>query len=410
MARLMTAASLNEVVNGGGLSNRTSLPSGTDADALPWWEPQSFMLALLLAIISTVCWGSWSNTAKAAGKNLHFAHYYADFCIGTLLAAVLLLVLPGQSLLGRPNEVDPQRCLFAIAAGGIFGVANLLLTTGIALAGLAVAFPICIGTGLVLGTALTYVVDQRGRPLFLFTGVFLALLGVLANAQAYHKVQQERQRKGTRKERQGDMDSDTAESSEEQGDVSSKDSDVPSAEESEKTSEQLQPVIRFPKLLVLCVVGGLLMGSWAPLNSRSMQGRTGLSPYASFALFTGSSFVVSITLLALQQLCTGFPIPRIGTETTCGAWTRTPLRQHCWGLLGGLIWAIGTGCNSISGKRLGFALSFALGQTAPMVAVLWGLVWYHEFDGAPSVALWWLVLMFLFFGAAIALIVLGGTE
>merc|ERR1711920_678653 len=72
-------------------------------------------------------------------------------------------------------------------------------------------------------------------------------------------------------------------------------------------------------------------------------------------------------------------------------------RLHGWGLLGGLIWAIGTLSNLVSGKTLSFALSYALGQTAPVVAVLWGLLWYHEFDGAPRKAVAYLVAMFFFF-------------
>merc|ERR1711879_1077021 len=81
------------------------------------------------------------------------------------------------------------RIAYAIGAGATFGVANLILTTAIALAGLAVAFPLCIGTALVLGTLLTYFVDQRGQPLLIFPGVLFALLGVVANARAHAEMQ-----------------------------------------------------------------------------------------------------------------------------------------------------------------------------------------------------------------------------
>ena len=49
---------------------------------------------------------------------------------------------------------------------------KLLLVAGIGLAGLVVAFPVGIGTALVLGTTLTYIIDSDGAsPTLLFAGV-----------------------------------------------------------------------------------------------------------------------------------------------------------------------------------------------------------------------------------------------
>ena len=46
----------------------------------------------------------------------------------------------------------------AIGAGAVFNVANLLLVVAIQIVGLSTAFPLGIGTALVGGTVLTYVV------------------------------------------------------------------------------------------------------------------------------------------------------------------------------------------------------------------------------------------------------------
>ena len=45
-----------------------------------------------------------------------------------------------------------------------------------------------------------------------------------------------------------------------------------------------------------------------------------------------------------------------------------------------------------------------MGQSAPLVAMAWGVLYYGEFKGAPSSAYGCLAIMVLFYGAAIALI------
>jgi glucose uptake protein len=74
------------------------------------------------------------------------------------------------------------------------------------------------------------------------------------------------------------------------------------------------------------------------------------------------------------------------------------------GLFGGLIWGIGTVFNVVAGKVTGFAIAYAIGQSAPMVAALWGLLVWKEFAGSGSRARAYLVLMFVFYGLAIALV------
>jgi hypothetical protein len=48
--------------------------SGPPADM---WSPGSFAEALPLCVVSLVCWGSWSNSAKEAGfRKVPFPHFY----------------------------------------------------------------------------------------------------------------------------------------------------------------------------------------------------------------------------------------------------------------------------------------------------------------------------------------------
>jgi glucose uptake protein len=71
------------------------------------------------------------------------------------------------------------------------------------------------------------------------------------------------------------------------------------------------------------------------------------------------------------------------------------------GLLGGIIWGIGTMCNVVAGGSAGFALSYAVGQSAPMVGALWGVFAWKEFAGAGGKAKALLALMFVFYALAI---------
>ena len=69
-----------------------------------------------------------------------------------------------------------------------------------------------------------------------------------------------------------------------------------------------------------------------------------------------------------------------------------------------MIWGVGTVFNVVAGKVTGFAISYAIGQSAPMVAALWGILAWKEFAGSGSRAKLYLTLMFIFFGLAILLV------
>eukprot|EP00041_Stephanoeca_diplocostata_P030072 m.899996 g.899996 ORF g.899996 m.899996 type:complete len:138 (-) comp23684_c0_seq8:61-474(-) len=107
------------------------------------WVPDSFGVGLGVALLSLVCWGSWSNTVKAAA-NVPFACYYADYGIGVFLTAVVYFSSLGARDLYPDGETDVviadgdnksiYKFLAAIGAGAIFNVANLLLVVAIQIA------------------------------------------------------------------------------------------------------------------------------------------------------------------------------------------------------------------------------------------------------------------------------------
>src|SRR5580700_10675837 len=123
--------------------------------------PHDFVIALIMMIASAVCWGSWANTYKGV-KNYRFELFYWDYALGIFLISLILALTMGNrandasSFFSNLHAADTSNFWFAMLAGAIFNLANLLLVAAIDMAGLAIAFPVAIGIALVVGVVLTY--------------------------------------------------------------------------------------------------------------------------------------------------------------------------------------------------------------------------------------------------------------
>jgi glucose uptake protein len=89
--------------------------------------------------------------------------------------------------------------------------------------------------------------------------------------------------------------------------------------------------------------------------------------------------------------------PLVGTPVDFSGFFEARPADHALGLLGGAIWGTGTVFNFVAASFTGVAISYAIGQAAPMVAALWGVFVWREFAGADARARTYLVLMFLFY-------------
>src|SRR5580658_1018115 len=122
--------------------------------------PETYTSALLLTILSMLCWGSWANAFKLAGK-WRFELFYYDYSAGVLVAALIAASTFGSLGAGVPFGdnilfAGKRNIAFAMAGGVVFNLANMLLVAAISLAGLAVAFPVGIGLALVVGVIWNY--------------------------------------------------------------------------------------------------------------------------------------------------------------------------------------------------------------------------------------------------------------
>ena len=317
--------------------------------------PETFPIALLMMVTSMICWGSWANSYKLT-KDYRFELFYWDYAIGIFLISVVLALTLGsmgstpEGFFANVRQADTSNFVYAMAGGVIFNVANLLLVAGIELVGLAVAFPVAIGIALVVGVVLSYAVQQTGDPILLGLGVLLAIVAVIMDGQAYAKMSAERQvvpRKG----------------------------------------------------IMVCVVSGLLMGLFAPLVTRALTVGQVLSPYSIAVFFTLgallSCFVVNVYFMRR---------PIAGEPVTFGDYVAARPVDHGLGILGGAVWGIGTVFNFVAASLVGVAISYAIGQAAPMVAAAWGVFVWNEFRGAPRSSKLYLAAMFILFPLAIVVI------
>ena len=304
---------------------------------------QSYPVAVVLLFITMVCWGSWANTQKLATKEWPFQLFYWDYALGVLvLALAFALTLGSIGTAGRSFFVDLGQANggalgLAFLGGVVFNLANLLLVVAIEIAGMAVAFPIGIGLALVIGVVVNYLATPLGDPVILFTGVALVTTAIVLDALAYRRL----------------------------------------------PSESGTATLRG---LGISVLAGILMGFFYRFVAASMSldftsptpGK--LTPYTAM-------FVFAIGLLLSNFVWNGYFMrrPVSGEPVTYREYLErgTP-RLHVIGLLGGVIWSIGMSFSIIASNKAGFAISYGLGQGAPMVAAFWGVFVWDEFEEAPD--------------------------
>jgi len=319
------------------------------------FTPSSLTIALLMMITSAICWGSWANTFKGV-KNYRFELFYWDYALGIFLISVVLALTMGStghdasSFLNNVHSADTSNIVSTMVGGAIFNLANLLLVAAIDMAGLAVAFPVSIGIALVVGVISSYILQPKGNSVLLAAGVVCAVIAVVLDGKAY-------------------------------GSLASAGRSVSN------------------KSIVTCIVSGVLMGLWAPFVAHAMTTGNTLGPY-SIAVFLTLGALLSCLIWNVYFM----KKPLVGEPVNFSGYFSGPASGHALGLLGGAIWGTGMVFNLVAASFTGVAISYAIGQSAPMVAALWGVLAWKEFKGAGSTAYVYLFVMFVFYALAIALV------
>jgi len=336
--------------------------------------PETYLSALLLIILSMLCWGSWANTFKLTGK-WRFELFYYDYSAGVLVAAVIAAYTFGSlgnelSFSDNLLVAGKRNMAYAVAAGMVFNLANMLLVAAISVAGLAVAFPVGIGLALVLGVIWNYFLNPQGNPTLLAAGVVLVMCAIVVDALAYS-------------------------------------AHAKAAKTASSSGRRASRSSTSRKGILLSLISGVLMGSFYPLVEMSKGGgvdAAGLGPYAVAFLFAlgvfFSTFIYNLYFLNL---------PVEGQPLSIVAYFKGTLQQHALGIFGGIVWCAGAIANFAAASaphkvQVGPAVSYAIGQGATMVSALWGVLVWKEFAGARANVRILLTLMFVLFLAGLMLV------
>ncbi len=329
---------------------------------------QSYPLAVVMCVLTMLCWGSWANTRKLARKDWRFELFYWDYTIGVLLLTLLLgLTLgstggAGRSFVADLAQASGDSILYALIGGAIFNLANILLVAAIEIAGMAVAFPVGIGLALLIGVVVNYVADPVGNFGLLGTGVVLVTLAIVLDAIAYRRLAGAAAAVST-------------------------------------------------KGLILSIACGVFMGMFyrfvaAAMYADPAHAATGkMGPYAAVFVFAVGIFLSNFVWNTLVM-----KKPFVGTPVAFADYFRGGFNTHMTGVLGGIIWGLGMSLSLLASGRAGFAISYGLGQGATMVAAFWGVFIWKEFRTAPAGTSRLLGAMFACFLSGLALIVLARTS
>ncbi|MEN8202744.1 MAG: GRP family sugar transporter [Bacteroidota bacterium] len=324
---------------------------------------QSYFIAVLMCVITMLCWGSWANTQKLASKKWAFQLFYWDYSLGVLLLSLILAFTmgsigdTGRSFIADLGQADGKAIGSALLGGAVFNIANLLIVVAINIAGMAVAFPIGIGLALVIGVVVNYVATPLGNPVILFAGVVLVALAIILDAIAY------------RKHSGGGRSATT-------------------------------------KGIAISILGGILMGFFYRFVAASMASDF-VSPEAGKLTPYTASVIFALGLLVSNFVWNTFFMykPVSGERATYKDYFKKgDAKLHATGILGGIIWSLGMTFSIIASGQAGYAISYGLGQGATLIAALWGVFIWKEFGRAEGLR-GLLLAMFLFFLTGLGLII-----
>lgn len=264
----------------------------------------------------------------------------------------------GRAFIGDIGQAETGNLFSAFAGGVVFNLANILVVAAIGIAGMSVAFPVGIGIALVLGVIVNYISNPQGNPVLIFGGVALIVFAIALNAAAYQKLKSQSAAKGSQKG------------------------------------------------LILAVAGGCLMGLFYKYVAVSMVTNFNvpeagkLTPYTALVFFAIGIVISNFVFNTLQM-----KRPFAGAAISFADYFNGKTKDHLIGILGGVIWSIGMSLNIIASGKAGPAISYGLGQGATVVAALWGIYVWKEFDKAPAGTKSMLNIMLLLYIAGLAMII-----
>lgn len=331
----------------------------------------NYILAILCCVYCCICWGSWANTQKmVAAKKWSFELFYWDLTIGLFLTATLAALTlgsmggEGRTFFDDMAVLDWSSIRYALLGGIVWNFGNIFLTAAIAVAGMSIGFPIGGGLAWIGGIIFNYLLITLsgqvypGNSMLLWAGVVIIVAAILICGKVYGKM---------------------------------------------STSQATTP----KKGIVLAIIAGLAIMFFYGLVVKSIDpqyltGGTGtLSPYTGVFFF-------AVGILVSTPIFNTFAMshPVQGEKVTMKDYFAGDIRTHLIGVLGGIIWMSGMAVSFMGAGAANPAISYALSNAAPVVAMIWGVFVWKEFKDAPRGTGKLIAAMFLLFVAGLVCITL----
>lgn len=333
----------------------------------------NYALAVFFFVITMICWGSWANTQKLAARTWRFELFYWDLTLGLLLTAALYaLTLGNLGTEGRPfltdiGQANASSIFNAMLGGIVWNLGNILLVAAIAVAGMSVGFPIGGGIAWILGIIFNFILvlidkgSPEGNVVLLFSGVAVIIAAIYLSMLSYKRLAREQKK--------------------------------PSA-----------------KGILLSVAAGVLIAFFYGLVVKSLDntfvsgGAGTLTPYTGVFFFAVG---VAVSTPIFNPIFMRYPVD--GNRVRIKEYFKGGFLTHSSGFVGGFIWMTGMVLSFMSAGSANPAISYALSNAAPVVAILWGIFIWKEFKDAPKGTNALLMTMFVCFLIGLVLITMSNS-
>jgi len=275
------------------------------------------MTNYLLLIFTSICWGSWANALKFTKKYKQNL-FYLDFTIASLIFSIVIWVLSKNEMasLLTPNIILP------LLGGALFACGNLLLVKSIDNYGFSLSFPSIIGGAVIIGGLLNFIKTPKNDPLLFFPGLALIFLAIIVDSYLYK--------------------------------IGSKDSATKSGPKN--------------KIFVDLLLGAIFIGVF-PLFWNYGAKTFNISELF-FALLVGHFLGIILLSIFTNYL----------TISDIKIYRKSMPNNHIISSLGAAIWVLGTYLNMIIGARIGFGVSFVIGNISPLFSAIWGIFYWKEIN------------------------------
>lgn len=330
-------------------------------------------IALLLCALCCICWGSWGNSQKlVSSEKWTFELFYWDFTLGHILMAIVGAILFGclgsgeHTLLVDLERMDMSSMGWAVLGGIVWNFGNIFFTAALAIAGMAIGFPIGGGIGWIGGILFNYALimlagqSYPGNELLLWVGIIFAILAIISCGRIYTKI---------------------------------------------STSKASTPT----KGILMAAISGIGFAFFYGLIVKSLDPDIVAGGTGTLAPSTGA-LCFSVGVLLSSPIFNGIGMKKAGL-TFSDYLKLGNTRTHLVGMLGGVIWMTGMVLSQLGNtcSNLNAAISYALSNASPLVAMIWGIFVWKEFKNAPKGTNWLITAMFGLFLLALTLITLSNN-